>query len=95
MNIKQLHLTDKAVSAIPFFKTENSNVVALQILKGEKLKEHVTPIHAILICITGVVYFENEKGEKVILNHGDYINIEPLVKHWVTGIEESQLLLLK
>ena len=43
----------------------------------------------------GEVIFENEKGIKEPLKSGDYINIEPMVKHWVDGIIESQLILIK
>jgi quercetin dioxygenase-like cupin family protein len=39
--------------------------------------------------------FENETGLKETLKSGDYVNIEPMVKHWVKGIKESQLLLIK
>lgn len=39
--------------------------------------------------------FENEKGLKEILLPGDYVNIEAMVKHWVKGIADSQLILIK
>jgi quercetin dioxygenase-like cupin family protein len=41
------------------------------------------------------VEFENESGLKETLHSGDYINIEPNVKHWLNGNLDSQLLLLK
>ena len=37
----------------------------------------------------------NEKGIKETLLSGDFVNIEPMVKHWVDGIIESQLILIK
>ena len=37
----------------------------------------------------------NEKNEKYTLQAGDFYHIEPNVKHWVKGIQDSQLLLLK
>lgn len=95
MNIKELHTQEKPVSAISLFKSESGNVTAIQILKGETLKEHITKIPAFLICLEGEVIFENEKGIKETLNSGDYINIEPMVKHWVEGVNESQLILIK
>jgi quercetin dioxygenase-like cupin family protein len=95
MNIKELHTQDKPVSATSLFKSELGNATAIQILKGEKLKEHITKTPALLLCMEGEVIFENEKGTKETLLSGDYVNIEPMVKHWVEGISESQLILIK
>ncbi len=95
MNIKDLHTKLKPVSAIPHFKAEEGNVTAIQILNNQLLKEHTTKIPALLVCVTGEVVFKNEKGTKEILLPGDYVNIEPMVKHSVKGIQDSQLLLIK
>lgn len=95
MNIKELHKDEKPVSAISLFKSELGNATALRILKGEQLKEHITKIPALLICMEGEVIFENEKGIKETLMPGDYVHIEPMVKHWVVGVIESQLILIK
>lgn len=95
MNIKALHTQEKPVSAILIFKSELGNATAIQILQGEKLKEHITKTPAILICVEGEVVFENEMGIKEKLTSGDYINIEPMVKHWVEGKVDSQLVLIK
>ena len=95
MNITELHTQEKPVSAISIFKSELGNATAIKIMKGEKLKEHVTKTAALLICIEGKALFENEKGVKETLITGDYENIEPMVKHWVEGILESQLILIK
>lgn len=94
MNIKYSHSLEKPVSAIPLFKGEGV-ATALQILQNQQLKEHTTKVPALLICVVGEVVFENEKGIKETLHSGDYINIEPFVKHWVIGNHDSQLLLLK
>ena len=95
MNIKELHTQEKPVSAISLFKSELGNATAIQILQGGLLKEHITKTPALLICVKGEVIFENEKGIKEKLLSGDFINIEPMVKHWVDGIIESQLILIK
>jgi quercetin dioxygenase-like cupin family protein len=50
-------------------------------LQGEKLKEHITKTPALLICMEGQVIFENENGLREILKPGDFVNIEPMVKH--------------
>lgn len=96
MNISELHTNSKPVSTSVIFKEEKGGmVISMQILKNEILKEHVTQIPACLFCISGKVIFENENGIKQTLASGDYIQIEALVKHWVNGIEDSQLLLCK
>lgn len=95
MNIKELHTRVKPVSAVSLFKSELANATAIQILQGERLKEHLTKVPALLICIEGKAVFENEKGIKETLMPGDYVNIEPMVKHWIEGIPDSQLILIK
>lgn len=95
MNIKELHTQVKPVSAVPLFKSEQGNATAFQILQGERLKEHLTKIPAILICMDGKALFENEKGIKETLMPGDYVNIEPMVKHWIAALADSQLILIK
>lgn len=94
MNLKDNHTADRPVSAIPLFKGEGT-AASLQILQNQKLEEHITKIPALLICVTGEVVFENEKGIKETLQSGDYVAIEPLAKHWVVGNVDSQLVLLK
>lgn len=94
MNIKDQH-SDKTVSAFPLFKGEIGSATAIQIQRGEQLKEHITKTEALLLCLSGSARFENEKGVIQQLKTGDYVRIEPMVKHWVDGIETSQLVLLK
>lgn len=95
MNIKDLHTEEKEVSAISLFKGEKGNATSIRILKDQILKEHITQIPALLVCINGNVFFENEKGQKVELQPGDYMLIEPMVKHWVQATMDSQLILFK
>ena len=95
MNIKDHHQLDKGLSTAFIFKTDGSSALSIQILKGAQLKEHVTKIPATLFCINGSVLFENEKGLKETMITGDYMLIEPNVKHWVDGLEDSQLVLVK
>jgi quercetin dioxygenase-like cupin family protein len=95
MNISEFHNSAKEVSAKAIFKTTDGDVTTLQILKNGLLKEHVTKVPALLICVAGEVVFENEKGFKQHLVNGDYIHIEPLVTHWIQGVHDSQLLLIK
>ncbi|WP_323758393.1 hypothetical protein [Roseivirga sp.] len=95
MNIKDLLPHTKAVSTEVLLRSEHATATAIQILEGKQLKEHITQVPALLICVLGKVVFENEKGLKEILVPGDYIRIEPMIKHWVTAITNSQLILFK
>ena len=95
MNIKAFHTNEKPVSALSIFKAEEGNVIALRILKDQILKEHITKVPALLICIDGEGVFENEQGMKETISQGDYINIEAMVKHWVTANEDSNFVLIK
>jgi quercetin dioxygenase-like cupin family protein len=95
MNIKLIHTEEKPVSAKKIFSTSEGNITALQITAGNVLKEHITTVPALLICINGNAVFKNEKGVTENLLSGDIINIEPNVKHWVEGLELSQLILIK
>lgn len=95
MNIKAVHPADKGVAAKMVFKTETANAVVLQILEGETLKKHFTATKALLVCVSGEVLFEYEKGESTHLQAGDLFEIEPMEKHWVKGIKSSHLVLMK
>ena len=95
MNISEFHTEGKDISAKLMFKMTDGNITALRILKDALLKEHVTKVPALLVCVSGEVVFENEQGLQQSLHSGDFIAIEPLVVHWVKGIEDSQLLLVK
>ncbi len=95
MNLKTFHTEDKPVQAVKIFPAAEGLVNALQITAGNKLKEHITQVPAFLICVIGEVVFENEKGASEKLLAGDYVLIEPMVKHWVMATQDSNLLLIK
>ena len=95
MNIEHLHTSEKPVSAIPFFKEGAGTAIALRIEENQELKEHITKVPALLICVDGKAVFENEKGIVETLLPGDYVNIEPMVKHKVNAILRSNLILIK
>lgn len=95
MNLKQLHPEDKGVQTNMMFPAKDGKVISLQILKGSQLKEHTTAVPALLVCVKGKVVFEDEKGQVMPLKSGDYVKIEPDVKHWVDAKTDSNLLLIK
>ncbi|MFA7272382.1 MAG: cupin domain-containing protein [Crocinitomicaceae bacterium] len=96
MNLTSLHQNEKPVSANLLFKSENAGTaISIQILKSERLAEHSTKTSAVAVCVSGKAIFENENGEKHELSNGDYVLIEPHVKHWIDAIETTQILLVK
>lgn len=95
MNLKELHKDSIGVQTNMMFPATDGKVISLQILKDNQLKEHITKVPALLICVSGNAIYEDEKGNKATLLSGDFVKIEPNVKHWVNGIENSNLLLIK
>ena len=95
MNIKDLHQDTKAISTASIFKTTEGNVSSIQILADQQLKEHITKVPALLLCLTGEAIFENENGIKLTLTTGDYVNIEPNIKHWINAKSTSNLILIR
>lgn len=95
MNIKEVTNAAKEVSTAAIFKTENATATAIRIREGGVLKKHTTPIPAILVCIEGVVVYEDEKAACIELRPGSYIQIEPQIVHWLKAREECALILFK
>lgn len=95
MDVKDFPQDKKAISFTSLFKTTKGTVTSIQILAGEQLKEHLTKVPALLLCLAGEAVFENEKGIKQVLIPGYYVNIEPQIKHWVNAKSTSNLILIK
>lgn len=95
MNLTQLHNDSTGIQTKMMFPATNGKVISLQILEGSQLKEHISKEAALLICVSGNTIYEDENGLKVTLLSGDFVKIEPNIKHWVSGIENSNLLLIK
>ena len=95
MILKNLHTENKPVQTQLLFEPKDAKVISLQIAKGETLKEHVSKIPALLVCISGNAVFTDDKGTVVNLNSGIYLMIEENVKHAVKAIDESNFLLMK
>ncbi|MBK7147609.1 MAG: hypothetical protein IPH78_02005 [Bacteroidetes bacterium] len=95
MQIQQLHTSAKPISSAPLFKATEGQVITLRILANEQLKEHTTKVPALLICVSGESVFENELGYKLALQVGEYVLIEPHVKHWINAQSTSCFVLIK
>ncbi len=95
MNLKNLHTENKAVQTNVLFQPTDGKVISLQIAKNEQLKEHMTAVPALLVCVFGNATYNDENGTSIKLQSGDYFNIPVNVKHWVDAHEESNFLLIK
>jgi quercetin dioxygenase-like cupin family protein len=94
MNLKHLHTEKMAVQINVIFEP-TEKVISMQIAKGETLKEHISKIPALLVCVSGSAAFSDENEQKISLKSGDYVKIEPNVKHKIDAFEESNFLLIK
>lgn len=95
MNLKNLHTETKAVQTKLLFSAPEAKVISLQIAAGEQLKEHLSKVPALLVCVSGNAIYKDEKESVFNLKSGDYVNIEPDVKHRIDAVEESNFLLIK
>ena len=95
MNLKSLHTEQKAVQTQILFQPTEAKVISLQIAKNEQLAEHITKVPALLVCVSGNATYNEEKGEKINLKSGSYVNIPINIKHWIDAHEESNFLLIK
>ena len=95
MNLKNLHTENKPVQTNMLFSTTEGKVISLQIASGEHLKEHLSKVPALLVCVSGNAIYNEENGTTIELKTGDFVNIEADVKHSIDAIAESNFLLIK
>ncbi len=95
MNIKDKHTLNLPISEELLFESEVGITSAFQILEGVQINNQIIRVPAMLICIAGKIIFQDENGTNKKLFPGDFINIEPMVKHLVRGLSNSQLIVIK
>jgi len=95
MHLTTFHNSEKPLSAKQLFLGTEGKVIAIHLKKGGELKEHITKVPALLVCVIGEAVYEDENGVKSTLKSGDYFEIEPMVKHWLVANEDSELILVK
>jgi quercetin dioxygenase-like cupin family protein len=94
MHISALH-DKKDLSVVPLKKNGEGTLIAIHLDKNGELKKHQTAVSAVLVCVSGSVQYETIEGERTVLNSGDFVHIAPTIEHWLLGLEESELLLMK
>lgn len=95
MKLLDIHPRDRDLSVMLFFKGALGTTTALQLQPEGMLQEHISKTQAVLLCVSGEVEFHDENDTVLLLRAGEYIEIEPALKHWLKAIELTQLLLLK
>ena len=95
MILKNLHTENKPVQTQLLFEPSESKVVSMQIAKGETLKEHVSKVPVLLVCVSGNAVYTDEKEIVINLSLGVYVMIQENIKHAEKAIEESNFLLVK
>tara|TARA_A100000171_G_scaffold42202_1_gene43404 strand:+ start:12676 stop:13059 length:384 start_codon:yes stop_codon:yes gene_type:complete len=95
MNLKELHTEMKPVQTKVIFTAEDGKVVSLKIAKGEELKDHVSNLSALFLCVTGDATYEDVNGKSIRLKAGDYMFIEKDVMHKVTAKKNSNFILIR
>jgi quercetin dioxygenase-like cupin family protein len=95
MNLKNLHIENKPVQTNMLFSGTEGKVIALQIASGEHLKEHLSKVPALLVCVSGNAIYNEDNGTTVELKAGDFVHIEANVQHSIDALAESNFLLIK
>ncbi len=95
MNLTSFHSTDKPLSAKQLFSCTEGKVIAIHLKKDGELKEHITKVPALLVCVQGEIVYEDEKGVKIPMNSGGFTEIEPNVKHWLVANDDAEAILVK
>ena len=50
-----------------FLFEPTEKVISMQIAKGEQLKEHISKIPVLLVCVSGKAKFGDEQGHEINL----------------------------
>jgi quercetin dioxygenase-like cupin family protein len=72
----------KKTSTNQYFKnTTEGKVISTAIAAGEHLKEHLSKVPALLVCVSGNAIYNEDNGTTVELKAGDFVHIEANVQH--------------
>lgn len=76
------------------YQTEDQTVTHLQMKAGKEIGEHDTPFRAFIIPIKGKVSFSTPE-KTVEIQPGDIIHLEPMEPHWLSAIDDSDVMVVK
>ena len=80
----------------PLFKAQNGRLTAIRLHKGEVIKEHKSPVPAMLLVLEGAVLYE-QAGEGITRPLGalEYTEIPPDTIHQVTAEMDAYCILVQ
>lgn len=97
MKLSELLTSEKAGPVFrPLFKAQNGRLTAIRLLKDEVIKEHKSPVPAMLLVLEGlVVYKELVDGVEHRLAATEYTEIPPDIMHQVTAETDAYCILIQ
>lgn len=97
MKLSELLATEKAGPVLrPLFKAQNGRLTAIRLLKGEVIKEHKSPVPAMLLVLEGTVLYE-QPGDNISKRIGalEYTEIPPDTIHQVVAELDAYCILIQ
>ncbi len=97
MKLSELLASDQAGPVFrPLFKAQNGRLTAIHLLKGEVIKEHKSPVPAMLLVLEGVVVYKQlVDGLEYQLSASEYTEIPPDTTHQVTAEMDAYCILVQ
>lgn len=97
MKLSELLSSEKAGPVLrPLFKAQNGRLTAIRLLKGEVIKEHKSPVPAMLLVLEGAVLYE-QPGDNISKQIGalEYTEIPPDTIHQVVAELDAYCILIQ
>lgn len=94
-SISNVFKDEKAIQTKVLFNNVDQKVIVLKIQENEVLKEHVSKVAALLVCINGEAIYKEKDGRTISMKNGDFVEIPKEVLHEVVATKESEFLLIK
>lgn len=95
MNLSEYINDDKALSVVSLLKGGRGEVSFIHIQSGQSLKEHKSPVDALLVCLKGKVIYSEANGRTATLREQDFVRIPAEEVHKLDAEQAASLLLLK
>ncbi len=95
LELKELHQGAAELSAKVLFTGTTGKTTSISLKKDAILKEHITATDALLLCVQGVIEYNQVGQDPQLLYPGEYVNIPANIKHHLVAKEDSQGVLLK
>lgn len=97
MTLSELLKSDQAGPVFrPLFRAQNGRLTAIRLRRGEVIKEHKSPVPAMLLVLEGtVVYNQLADGSEHRLGSLEYLEIPPDATHQVTAETDAYCILIQ